>query len=271
MLAGRTIDYQRARSLLLVAGLAILAGIALVMFVRRVDPVEVAATLFFLPVFVSFLYWGFRGGLVAALAAIAGYVTLRLPLIDIVGMEPFTGLIVTRSLGYLTFGTLGGWAVGQLRASLTKLDLYDHIDSETGLFNARYAIETIDLERSRAQRYEKIFSVVALERSSGRLDRRTREALMKRLGTLLESSVRTVDRVAHVADDGGDLFVFILPETAAEGAEIFARKVAAELAEVTGEPWAASTSTIPGDDVSLGGLMERLRSDVARDFPEATG
>ncbi|MDH3306598.1 MAG: hypothetical protein OEO77_03650 [Acidimicrobiia bacterium] len=269
---GRRIDYQRARGLLLLVGLVVLFVIAAIMFVRRVDPIEVSATLFFLPIFVAFIVWGLRGGLIAGAAAAIGYILLRMPLIDVVGAGRFLGLIVTRSVGYLVFGGIGGWAGEQLLASINKLDLYDYIDNETRLYNSRFAVETIDLERSRSQRYEKVFSVVAVERAFGEQPRKERAALMHTLGQALRQSVRAVDSVAHVSTGGMDLFVFVLPETAGAGAGIFAAKLIEQLTGIVGTGgggWTTSTATLPGDDDKIETLLSRLKADVAEQFPAA--
>ena len=56
----RSVSYSQARSLVLILGLVALGIVALIMYVRRVDPAEVSATLFFLPIFVGFLFFGIR-------------------------------------------------------------------------------------------------------------------------------------------------------------------------------------------------------------------
>jgi hypothetical protein len=63
----------------------VLAVVALVTYARRVDPVEVVATILFMPIFVAFVFKGVAGGLVTAVAAIAAYGALRSPAIDAVG------------------------------------------------------------------------------------------------------------------------------------------------------------------------------------------
>src|SRR3546814_5145723 len=86
--------------------------------------------------------------------AIAVYAALRSPAIDAVGASEFTGLLASRSAAYLIFGAVGGWATQVLEGSLTKLELYDEVDDETGLYNARHLLQQTDLEMERAKRYE---------------------------------------------------------------------------------------------------------------------
>src|SRR6266550_4760763 len=149
----RGLSYNQVRILLLVGGLILLGLTAGVNYVRRVETAEVAAILFFIPIFVAFVFWDWVGGLVAAAGAIAAYVALRYGAIHAVGSGRFIGLIFSRSIAFFAFGAIGGLANQQLRGSLTKLDLYDQIDDDTGLFNARYFLQDTDLEMSRARRF----------------------------------------------------------------------------------------------------------------------
>jgi hypothetical protein len=120
--------------------------IVAVMLVRKVETVEVYAALLFVPDFLALVVWGLRGGLAAGAAAALAYGAMRQPAIERVGSGPFVNLIVGRSIGYLAFGAIGGFAAQQLEGSLEKLDVYDVIDDETGLNNARFFIQDTDLE-----------------------------------------------------------------------------------------------------------------------------
>ena len=77
----RGLSYNQVRILMLVAGLVLLAVTAGVNYVRRVETAEVAAILFFIPIFIAFVFWDWKGGLIAAALATAGYVALREPAI----------------------------------------------------------------------------------------------------------------------------------------------------------------------------------------------
>ena len=90
----------------------VLGVLALVMYARRVESVEVLAVLLFVPVFLALLRWNLVGGIVAAAVATVAYVALRASAIDAVGASRFTGLIVARAIGYGVFGALG--RVGEL-------------------------------------------------------------------------------------------------------------------------------------------------------------
>jgi GGDEF domain-containing protein len=275
----RGLSYNQVRILLLVGGLVLLGVTAGVNYVRRVETAEVAAILFFIPIFVAFVFWDWQGGLIAAAAATAGYVALRYPAIHAIGAGRFTSLIFSRSIAFFAFGALGGLANQQLKGSLTKLDLYDQIDDDTGLFNARYFLQDTDLEMSRARRYQTIFSVSVVDLPGAAFEGmgwRKRRNTLRQLGRLLADSVRTVDRAVHAHDGDRHRFVVVLPETAAEGAQIFTDRLATRVTAFLGQRGAAVSEadvgrqslTFPGDEVPL----QRLRSEFAeverREHPE---
>ncbi len=273
------IGYDTARGLILVTGLLVLALVALVMYVRRVDPVEVSATLFFLPVFAAFLMWGVKGGVTLGALAAGAYVVMRYPAVQVVGTDHFLALIVTRAAGFLLFGFVGGWAAQQMRASLTKLDLYDQIDDATGLFNARSLVESVDLERSRAMRYEKVFSVAVVDfprEVFAASSRRQQAAVMKELGIRLEQSVRRADRVVHAVDGEQHVFAVVLPETGKAGADVFVgnfEERLVELLEARGvsadrRSFRSETVTFPDDEQGLSRVSARFRQIARAEHPE---
>ncbi|HEY9558431.1 MAG TPA: GGDEF domain-containing protein [Acidimicrobiales bacterium] len=262
------LGYVKARQLLIVTGLLVLAVVALVAYARGVDDVEVAGTLLFLPIFVAFVFRGVAGGILSALVAIAIYAALRSPAIDAVGASEFTGLLASRSAAYLIFGAVGGWATQVLEGSLTKLELYDEVDDETGLYNARHLLQQTDLEMARAKRYETLFSVVLLDlpvSAFASMRSRQRRALMRDLGRQLGEGVRTVDHVVHVRHGDLHRFAVILPETSPEGAEVFRHRfderVRAYIVQrgVALPPGPAATAvTFPGDDGALAGIRDEF-------------
>ena len=224
-----SLDYDRARKLVLGAGSIVLLATAAVMYVRRVDTVEVAATLLFIPIFIGFVFWNTTGGLIAALFAIGAYVALRAPAIDAVGFDRFSGFVFSRGAAYLLFGAIGGLANRQLASSLTKLELYDQIDDMTGLYNARFFVQDTELEISRSQRYQTIFSLSLLDvpgATLSGLSKRRRISVIKELSRMLRDSVRTVDRAVHCVDGDVHRFAVVLPETGTEGAGIFTARLA---------------------------------------------
>jgi hypothetical protein len=265
------LGYVKARRLLVLVGVAVLAVVALVMYARRVDTVEVVATLLFLPIFIAFVYRGVVGGVVAALGAIAVYAFMRYPAIEAVGADEFTGLIVSRAAAYLIFGAVGGWATQVLEGSLEKLELYDEIDDETGLYNARHLLLQTDLEMARAQRYQTLFSVVVLEVPAAplhALSTRQRRALLRDLGRQLREGARTVDHLVHAHDGTTHRVAAILPETSGTGAEVFRARFSDRVIAFLGDRGAAidptevttRSLTYPGDEEA----MDVLRAEYQR-------
>ena len=275
----RGLSYNQVRLLMLVGGLVLLGVTAGVNYVRRVETAEVAAILFFIPIFIAFVFWDWKGGLIAATLATAGYIILRLPAIDAIGAGRYTALIISRAIAFYAFGIIGGLANQQLRSSLTKLDLYDQIDDATGLFNARYFLQDTDLEMSRAQRYHTIFSVSAVdipESAFSAMGWRKRRNTLRQVGGLLAESVRTVDRAVHATDDGRHRLAVVLPETAEEGAEIFTDRLATRLTAFLAQRGATvdegavqrQALTYPGDEAGLQRLREEFAEIERREHPE---
>ena len=272
--------YAATRRLVLAAGLGVLLLIAGVMYARRVDTVEVVAVLLFIPVFLAFTYANIVGGVVAGLLATAMYAFLRTPAIDAIGGGHFAGILAGRGFSYLAFGLLGGWASQQLERSLEKLDVYDQVDDDTGLFNARFLVQQTDLEMARAGRYQTFFSVCMVELPAAPLDalpRRKRAALLRDLGAQMRDAVRSVDRAVHARDGSVHRFAVICPETGAEGARVFGARLAERVGAYArgrgvalpdGElVWVACT--FPGDDDDrLGSLRAQFAAIDRSEHPD---
>lgn len=276
-----SLGYDRARRLILVAGLVVLLIVAGLMYARRVESVEVAGTLLFIPIFLGFVFKGLRGGLIGAVLAALAYAALRYPAIDLVGAGRFASLIASRTVAYLAFGLIGGIANSQLEASLTKLDLFDQIDDATGLFNARFFVDNTNLEMERAGRYQTIFCVVVVDVPADaltNLNRRQRERVVKELGGMIKDSIRTVDRGVHAADGTRHRFAAILPETAREGGRVFASRLVQRMTEalnhrgarVTAEQISYDVSMFPGDEEDLQELRRDFAALDAREHPESS-
>lgn len=278
-------SYATTRRLVLAGGLVVLGVIAAILYLRRVDTVEVVAVLLFVPVFFAFVLFQLPGGTVAGVLAAAAYAALRLDAIDAVGAGRFTGLIATRTVGYIAFGVLGGWAVAQLERSLDKLDIYDQIDDDTGLYNARFFLQETDLEMSRAQRYRTLFSVAVVDVPGEPVDalpRRKRAALLNDIGRALHDAVRTVDRAVHGRVDGVHRFAVICPETGEEGARIFTTRMADSVSgflrarglPIDRDGLRPRGVTFPGDEDELAALREdfaRLERVEHPEHPFAAG
>ncbi|MEA2448068.1 MAG: two-component system, cell cycle response regulator, partial [Actinomycetota bacterium] len=237
------------------------------------------ATLFFIVIFLAFMFYGLKGGVIAALLAIAGYIGLRYDDIQAVGAGTFTGLIASRAVAFLAFGAIGGWANEQLEGALEKLEIYDQIDDATGLFNARFFLQDTDLEKSRSERYQTIFSVAVCDipvEAIENVDRRKRKTLLRDLGTMLKDSLRSVDRATHGRTSTRHRLAIVLPETGPEGAQIFADRLVERVGKYVGERGAGDAGgavkgfavTYPGDEEALRSLRAEFVEIDRLEHPE---
>jgi GGDEF domain-containing protein len=275
--AGRT-SYTRSRQLVLATGIGLLILVAAITYARGVEPKEVTATILFLPIFVALVFGKLPGGLIAGIAAAIVYAAVRYPDIQAVGADKYAGLIWSRAAAFIAFGAIGGWASRQLDASVTKLELYDTIDDETGLFNARFFLQDTDLEMTRSRRYKTIFSVGVVDipaEALSPLSRRQRVGLLREVGRILKDSIRTVDRAIHAPDSVRNRIAIVLPETAREGAHIFTDRLRGRLEEYLNRRGVSGigslsfmTLTLPEDETALNNLREEFKTVDRSEHPE---
>lgn len=256
-------SYQRARWLMLGAGLILLSLVAFTMYLRDVDPVEISATLFYAPIFAGALLFGLGAGLGLGLAAAGAYIGLRLPAFDLVGFAPIAGTIISRVVGYVAFGGIGGWAADQLRVALDRFRLIDELDEETGLGNSRAVVNAIERELNRAKRYSTTFGVVIA--SFDDIEGRRARSRLRELGTRVGRSVRASDHAAHVRADGHHQIVIVLPETGESGASTVSGNLVTLLGPLVEGEVDVTTVVDRGDDSGpMHSLLERFREAVPR-------
>jgi hypothetical protein len=260
-----TPTYKQSRALVLGAGLAVLIATAIVLQINGTDRIEIYAVLLFLPVFVAAVLGGIGWGVGAALLATAGYALLRLDAIQLTPGLIYTRLIA-RSIGYVAFGALGGWAAGVVGGGITKLDRFDVTDDDSELLNARGVHRQLAQEVARAARYNSDFAVVTVSFAlTG-----DKKEVRQRIGDVVRRSVRTVDDTARITMDGRDVLIAVLPETPRAGAEVVGRKVAealdVEAAQVDAD---VRWLTHPEDNDEIATLLAALEEVVRRDHPEA--
>lgn len=262
------LGYDRTRLLLLSTGFVVLAVVAVVTYVRRVETVEVVATLLFIPVFLGVAFGRVRGGVIMGAIASGVYVALRYPAIDAIGWSDFAGLITSRTTGFLLFGAIGGWADQTLEASLHRLDIVDITEDATGLNNAWYFVLETDREMSRVDRYGTVFSVVDCRFPGATLStlaRRDLDRLLRRLGDTLKADTRGVDHVTFATDHQSYHVTAILPHADAAAAEQFRARFETSITDLLTEGGApppagsltTSVLTYPGDE----DVLARMRDE----------
>jgi diguanylate cyclase (GGDEF)-like protein len=129
---------------------------------------------------------------------------------------------------------------------LTKLQ-----DEETGLFDGHYATLKLDEEWKRSHRFHQPLSLLLLDlgfvAGTSSVDRRS--ALAEAAGVFL-NECRDIDVLARFSTD---VFLFLLPGTGADGAQVLANRIVASLAErlqdsVKATP-AGGLCTVPSGEV----------------------
>jgi diguanylate cyclase (GGDEF)-like protein len=107
------------------------------------------------------------------------------------------------------------------------------LDCKTGLFNDRWATETLEAEIQRAARYHASLAVLmidvdGLKPINDQLGHLAGDRLLRFVADRIRSVLRSADAAARL---GGDEFLVLLPETDAAGAEQVAGRVQAALAQ----------------------------------------
>lgn len=217
----------QVRLLLLVLGIGVGVAQTLLAWERGAPPTEVLAPALYIPVFAAAIFFGVVGGLAAAAGSSTLYSLVLIDQSEVLGVRLFVGMLINRTTTYVLYGLLVAIGVRFLEGKLHKLELYDHIDDETDLYNSSFFLDDTEMEMSRAGRYSSIFSVAEVRvadelfGSSTKSRRRTRRDLAK----LLRAAVRTVDRPSRVRDEDGDRFLVILPETNRQGSDVLAERL----------------------------------------------
>ena len=261
---GRQLSYRSGRRLLVLTGLIVLAATAAVLYVRRVEDVEIVAVLLFIPIYLAVVAGKVKGGVAAAVLASGVYAAMRIVGVDTFDSTERAQLIASRAAAYLVFGVVGGFAVLQLEAALTKLDRYDLVDDDTGLFNARFGAQELALELARGKRYASTFAVVVLDGPIAplvALRRSRRSEALRRIGATVSDAVRLVDRAAIAQDGDRYRVAVIMPETPKPGALIVADRLVATVgAALDGAGTGLHTETLvfPDDADALDQLRRRF-------------
>lgn len=264
------LTYLQARLLLLVLGIAVAVSQGLLAWERGAAPTEVLAPILYIPVFIGAIFLYLPGGLVAAGVSSVIYGTLLADLAARAGLGQFIVLLTTRVSFYFLFGVVVALGTRYIETRLRKLEVYDQIDDETGLYNSAFFLQHTDLETSRADRYRTLFSVAAMdvepEILAGLRSRRQRRVI-KELASRIEESIRHVDRAAHADDGSRDRFLIILPQTGEEGARVFAERLGGASSEFLSERGCSVDGHLPVDTITYPDDPDRLRAlreEIAR-------
>jgi diguanylate cyclase (GGDEF)-like protein len=181
-----------------------------------------------------------RGLFGAVLPDLAGFESLAL--VPLIADDAALGLAISASSSPGEFSADRRSTIllfaGQLAQALKNTRLVEEIkalgetDPLSGLFNRRRALEQLEMDLKRAQRYEGRFSVMIADIDNFKLFNDTYghplgDEIIKRVAALLLRRARTSDFVARF---GGDEFLLILPEAYRADAKKVADSMRAALA-----------------------------------------
>jgi hypothetical protein len=260
-------------------GVLTLAMLAITMWSRGVDRVEVIAAGLYVLVFCGVLVADIIGGAAAALVAAAIYMVLRLPALEVLGTARFATLNIIRMLSYLAFGFLGGVAWKLLQERLNKLESFDSVDDVTHLLNARGLFDLLDHEMARGRRYENTFTVATVSFPSDvflALTARQRRRAFAQFGDAARDSVRTTDRLGLVRDAKKITLVVFCPETDTPGAHIVLSRMGDRVRDTLlpmgvglGRRLDEFVFMFPQESVELGAFRDDLVERTRVAFPDA--
>jgi diguanylate cyclase (GGDEF)-like protein len=211
-----------------------------------------------IPLTLSSWFGGRRIGYMFAFlsAAVLGWTTLpSLPPDSsrfVVSLNVFLELFVFLIIAYL---------VSEFRAVRDRLQKQARTDPLTGITNLRAFMELACIELERSRRYGHHCTLVYMDLDNFKLVNDTLghqagDRLLQSVAEELRKHCRQTDLVARM---GGDEFAVLLPETDAEGSEVFAAKMRESIKEVLREYHPSLTlsagvvtcSKIPGDTDAL--------------------
>lgn len=147
-------------------------------------------------------------------------------------------------------------------------------DQLTGLFNFGYFRERLNEEQARADRYQRLLSLIVFDidyfkRYNDTNGHPAGNEVLKRIARILQSNAREVDIVARY---GGEEMVIVLPETTRRDATRMAERIRGEVAAVefpgmASQPTgtvtlSAGVATYPVDAGSANELVERADASL---------
>jgi GGDEF domain-containing protein len=257
------VKYSRFELLTIAVGGVTILATAMVALQPRPDWTELAAQLLLLPVLVSAVHWGRKGGLTAALAATLTYLALRLPSVVSVGLEAdVLQLILIRTVTYGFVGVIGGEICGRIKYFFARLEDSCSIDEHARVYNQRFISQLLANHVGEAARYGAVFSLAIIELApslTAELRVSRARTLVRAVADHIRNDVRLVDDVGRL-DDGR--FVLVFSHTPKDGAVVAATRVRMGVRDVLGAKDESVRVTVLGsgeDDAAIRALLDGIR------------
>lgn len=253
--------YARFELLVLLLGIAVVAGSVALLPKDAAGAADVVAQLLIAVVLIGAVHWGRNGGFVAAIVAVVVYLVVRMP--DLLETGLSDSLVAEFALRVLTYGlvgVVGGEVSGRVKYLVARASSDPLLDELTGLYNARYASQAVSSSLDAWRRYQVPCAavVVTIEPPLFAEIRQDRyRTLLRGVASALRGAVRLVDDVAY-APDG--TFVVLLPHTGRAGAVVAEARIVRELETVLDE---AQRTHLSSEVISCEDRPDRL-ADLAR-------
>lgn len=195
---------------------------------------ELSFSIFYLAP-VSLVAWRLGGRAGSAWAGVAAVVWLA------VDVSP--GGLPGRAVDYWNAGVRLGFflvvtaTLARIRSRWQSERTLAGMDHLTGVLNGRAFREIIDMERSRALRYNRPFTLAYMDvddfkRINDERGHSAGDDALQLVAATIKENIRSMDSVARL---GGDEFGLLLPETGTESAEVALRKIQGRLTEAAAE------------------------------------
>lgn len=251
-------DYKGFQRFIFISGsLLILVSTALV-FVTTRNIQEVVGQLLFFLLLAGGVYYGLRGGIVAAILASTVYAALQFPTILSLNISAVLPLILIRAAIYGITGPLGGEILAKIKQFMIEASHQEYVDEETKIFNKVYFIKLAEIELAKFERYNTVASLVVVNLNPKAVEmylESPQSPGIKYIADAITSNVRLVDEVGRIDNH---TFAVILPFTSADGAGVVAKRLLTVTENKLGYTNSVSCDVIalPDDKAKLEGIIK---------------